>query len=72
MRMLAIIGIIVLILGVASFFVPVPHNERHGVNMGDASISVTTRHEQILPPAVSATLCVVGAVLLIFGVRSKA
>ena len=72
MRVLAIIGIIVLVLGVLSFFVPVPHNERHGVNLGDASISVTTRHQQMLPPAASATLCIVGAVMLIFGVRSKA
>jgi hypothetical protein len=72
MRGLAIIGLVVLILGILSFFVPVPHNERHGMNLGDASISVTTRHDQVLPPAVGGTLCVVGAVLLIVGMRRKA
>jgi hypothetical protein len=71
MRTLAIVGVVILVLGILSFFVPVPHNERHGVNLGDASVSVTTHHDQVLPPAVGGTLCVVGAVLLIFGMRSK-
>ena len=71
MRVLAVIGIIVLVLGILSFFVPVPHNERHGVNLGDASLSVTTHHDQVLPPAVGGVLCAVGAVLLIVGMRSK-
>ena len=72
MRTLAIVGIVVLVLGVLSFFLPVPHNERHGMNLGDASVSVTTHHDQVLPPAVGATLCIVGAVLLLVGMRSKA
>ncbi|HEY3927482.1 MAG TPA: hypothetical protein VGL89_03820 [Candidatus Koribacter sp.] len=71
MRTLAIIGIVVLVLGILSFVVPVPRSERHGVKMGDASVSVTTHHQQMLPPAVGGTLCVVGAVLLIFGLRSR-
>lgn len=71
MRILAVIGIVVLVLGILSFFVPVPHNERHGVNLGDASLSVTTHHDQVLPPAVGGVLCAVGAVLLIVGMRSK-
>jgi hypothetical protein len=69
MRVLAIIGIIVLVLGILSFVVPVPHNERHGVNVGDASLSVTTHHDEKLPPAVGGVLCAVGAVLLIAGMR---
>lgn len=69
MRPLVIIGIIVLVLGILAFVVPVPHNEKHGVNLGDASLSVTTHHDQVLPPAVGGVLCVVGAVLLIVGFR---
>jgi hypothetical protein len=69
MRTLAVIGIIVLVLGILAFLVPVPHSERHGVNLGDASLSVTTHHDDKLPPAVGAVLCVVGAVLLIAGMR---
>jgi hypothetical protein len=69
MRTLAIIGVVVLILGIASFFVPLPHNEKHGVNLGDASLNVTTHHQEMLPPAVGGILCAVGAVLLIAGMR---
>ena len=72
MRPLAIIGIVVLVLGILSFFVPVPHNERHGVNMGDASLSITTQHQEVLPPAVGGVLCAAGVVLLIFGMRKTA
>lgn len=69
MRTLAIIGVVVLILGIASFFVPLPHSENHGVNLGDASLNVTTHHQEMLPPAVGGILCAVGAVLLIAGMR---
>ncbi len=72
MRPLAIIGIVVLILGILSFVVPVPHSERHGVNLGDASVGITTHHDQVLPPAVGGVLCLVGAVLLIAGFRRSA
>jgi hypothetical protein len=69
MRTLAIVGVVVLVLGIASFFVPFPRSERHGMNVGDASLSVTTHHQEMLPPAVGGILCAVGAVLLIFGMR---
>jgi len=72
MRILAGIGVVVLVLGILSFFVPFPHHDRHGVNLGDASISVTTHRQEMLPPAVGGVLCVVGAVLLIAGMRSRA
>ena len=71
MRTLAVVGIVVLVLGILSFVVPLPHNERHGVNLGDASVSVTTHHQQVLPPAIGGILCAVGAVLLIVGMRSR-
>lgn len=71
MRALAIIGIIVLVLGILSFVVPVPHSEKHGVNVGDASLSVTTHRDEKLPPAVGGVLCAVGAVLLIAGMRKS-
>jgi hypothetical protein len=69
MRVLAVVGIIVLVLGILSFVIPVPHNERHGVNLGDASLSVTTHHDEKLSPAIGAVLCAVGAVLLIAGMK---
>lgn len=67
MKPLFTIGLIVLILGILSFFVPVPHSEHHGVNAGDVHLGVTTHHENMLPPAVSIVLLVVGAGMMIAG-----
>jgi hypothetical protein len=69
MRTLGMIGIILLVLGVISFFVPVPTSNTHGAKVGDASISVTTHHDEKLPPAVGGILCAAGVVLLIAGSR---
>lgn len=67
MRALSVVGLVVLILGVLSFFVPVPHTERHGIDAGDVHLGVKTHHENMLPPAVSIVLIVVGGALMIAG-----
>ena len=69
MKPIAIIGLIVLVLGILSFIVPVPMNKTHEIKAGDAEIGITTHHEDKLPPAVGGILCAVGAVLLIAGNR---
>lgn len=71
MKALFTVGIIVLILGIASFFVALPHSENHGVKIGDASIGVTTRSSEKLPPAVGAVLIVGGILMVIAGGRGK-
>jgi hypothetical protein len=65
-----LVGVVVLVLGVLSFFVPVPHSEHHGVNIGDAHVGITTHDEDKVPPAVSIVLVVVGAGLMIAGRKS--
>lgn len=67
MRALSVVGVVVLILGILSFFVPVPHSERHGIDAGDVHLGVKTHHENMLPPVVSIALVVVGAGLMIAG-----
>jgi hypothetical protein len=67
MRALFAVGIVILLLGILSFFVPVPHTERHGVDAGDVHLGVNTHHEDLLPPAASVALLVVGAGLMIAG-----
>jgi len=69
MKPLFLVGLVVLILGVASFFVALPHTENHGVKIGDASIGVQTRESQKLPPAVGAVLVVGGIVMMVAGGR---
>jgi hypothetical protein len=67
MKALLLVGVFLMVLGILSFFVPVPHSERHGVDLGDAHIGVTTQHDEKVAPAVSIVLVVVGAGLMIAG-----
>ena len=67
MKALLLIGVVLLVLGVVSFFVPFPHSEHHGVNLGDARVSITTHDDEKVPPVVSIVLVVVGAGLMIAG-----
>jgi len=71
MKTLFAVGLIVLVLGIASFFVALPHNENHGVKIGNASVGVQTRTSQKLPPAVGVVLVVGGIVMMIAGGRGK-
>ena len=63
------VGLVILILGIASFFVAIPHQEKHGISVGDASIGVTTRSDQKAPVWLSAVLVVGGIGLM--GVGGK-
>jgi hypothetical protein len=67
MKALLLVGVLLMVLGILSFFVPVPHSEHHGVNLGDAHIGVTTEHDEKVAPAVSIVLVVAGAGLMIAG-----
>lgn len=65
------VGLIVLVLGVASFFVPIPQSEKHGVKIGDADIGVTTKHDEKAPVWLSAVLVVGGIALMGVGGAKK-
>jgi hypothetical protein len=70
MKSLMLAGVVVLILGILSFFIPIPHSEHHGVSIGDAHVGITTHDEDRVPPVVSIVLVVVGAGMLIAGRKS--
>ena len=70
MKALLLVGVLLVVLGILSFFVPVPHSEHHGVNIGDAHVGITTHDEGKVPQAVSIVLVVVGAGLMIAGRKS--
>jgi hypothetical protein len=70
LKALMLVGMVVLVLGVLSFFVPFPHSEHHGVSIGDAHVGVTTHDDQRVPPVMSIVLVVVGAGLMIAGGKS--
>lgn len=70
MKALFAIGLVILVLGILAFFVPVPHTEHHGVDVGDVHLGADTHHSDVLPPAVGIALVVVGAGLMVAGRKS--
>jgi uncharacterized protein YjeT (DUF2065 family) len=69
MKNLAIVGVVLLVLGLLSFVVPIPHSEDHGVKVGDAKIGITTESSKKVPPAVGMTLVAAGVLVLFAGSR---
>ena len=69
MKALPFVGVLLLVLGILSFVIPVPHRENHGVKIGDTKISVETENSEKLPPAVGIVLLAGGVVALILGLR---
>jgi len=65
MMILFVVGLVVLILGILSFFVPIPHSEKHGIKAGDVSIGVRTEHNERVSPVASVVMVVVGAGMMI-------
>ena len=66
MKILFWVGLVVLILGIMSLVVPLPHSETHGIKTGDVSIGVTTHSKQKVAPVVSGVL-IAGGVLMMIG-----
>jgi hypothetical protein len=65
MRFLFWVGVIFVVLGIASLVVPIPHTEHNGVKVGGASIGIETRHDEKVSPIVSAVLIAAGAGMMI-------
>lgn len=70
MKALMLVGVLLVVLGILSFFVPVPHSEQHSVNIGDAHVGITTHEDEKVSPTVSIVLIVVGGGLMLAGRKS--
>jgi hypothetical protein len=64
------LGVVLVVLGIASLVVPIPHNEHNGVKIGGASIGVETRHDEKVSPIISAVLIAAGAGMMIAGKKA--
>jgi hypothetical protein len=62
------IGVAIVVLGLASLFVSVPHKEKRQVSAGGLSIGVELQRPEGVPRVVSFVLVVVGGALIITGV----
>jgi hypothetical protein len=71
MKPVTLVGVLLLVLGLASFIVPIPHREQHGVQIGDAKIGVQTESSEKLPPVVGIVLLTGGVLALVLGARKS-
>ena len=71
MKVLFWLGVVLLVLGIASLVVPIPHREREGVKVGGASIGIETKHDEKVSPIISAVLIAAGAGMTIAGARGS-
>jgi uncharacterized membrane protein len=68
-RPAAIIGIVLIVLGIVSLFVGIPTREKHGVRLGDAEVGVETKSTKTVPVAISGLLIVGGIAAVVAGTR---
>jgi len=71
MKPISWIGLVVLVLGVLSLLVPIPHKEREGFSAGGLSMGVETQHSQTVSPIISAVMILGGAGMMIAGKSRK-
>ena len=65
------VGLVVLVLGIASLFMTIPHRETHGIRAGDISVGVQTQENEKVSPIVSAVMIIGGAGMMIAGGRTR-
>lgn len=71
MKVLFWVGLVVLVLGLASLVVPIPRTEKEGVKAGGISLEVQTKHSETVSPIVSAVMILAGAGMMIAGKRKS-
>jgi hypothetical protein len=71
MKILLFAGLLLIVLGIASFIVPIPHSETEGIKVGNTSLGVQTNHSERVSPIISVVLIAGGIALSIAGARTK-
>jgi hypothetical protein len=71
MKILLYAGLLLMVLGIASLVVPIPHTETQGIKIGDANLGVQTSHSERVSPVISAVLIAGGIALSIAGSRTR-
>ncbi len=71
MRGLLIFGIILIILGIVSLFISIPHRQTSGVKIGGAQIGVQTQTSEPFPLPASIAIIVGGVILTAVGARAR-
>jgi hypothetical protein len=71
MKILVFAGLLLVVLGIASLIVPIPHTETEGIKVGNTNLGVQTSHSERISPIISVVLIAGGIALSIAGTRSS-
>jgi hypothetical protein len=71
MRALLWVGLVVLILGLASLVVPIPRTDRESLTVAGVSLGVEAQHQEKLSPALSAVMILGGLGAMAAGRRKN-
>jgi len=69
MKALFWVGLVFVVLGIASLLVPVPRTETRSIKTGDVNIGIQTRHDEKVSPWLSAVVTVGGISMMLVGSR---
>jgi hypothetical protein len=65
------IGLVLVLLGLISLVVPIPHNERQGFSAGGMSVGIQTQHSERVSPIISAVMILGGAGMMVMSKTRK-
>jgi hypothetical protein len=71
MKILLFAGLLLVVLGIVSLVVPIPHTETQGIKVGNTNLGVQTSHSERISPIISVVLIAGGIALSIAGTRSR-
>jgi hypothetical protein len=71
MKILLYVGLLLIVLGVASLVVPIPHTQTEGIKLGSANLGVQTSHSERVSPIVSIVLIAGGIALGMAGASAR-
>jgi len=65
------IGLVVIVLGLISLVLPIPHSEREGFSAGGMSMRIHNQNSETVSPIISAVMILGGAGMVITGKSRK-
>lgn len=69
LRLFLVIGLLLIAVGVASLFVPIPQEKESGFSLGPVDVDVSREVREPVDPVVSAVIIGLGVVGVIVGLR---
>jgi len=71
MKIFLFVGLLLIVLGIASLVVPIPRTETEGIKIGNTNLGVQTSRSERVSPMISIVLIAGGIALGLAGARAR-